>query len=577
MKHHIRPPSGRLRGSALVFVLFGLVLCALMVVILMERVTVSSKSTAAYTRSAQLRSFSEMALNLVQAQIRDATTTNQAVSTPLAQRSTWASQPGAIRTYAASGNLQQIYKLYSSDALQTADPDLGKDVPPDWFSRKSDYTDLNEPVTASGTQHYPVLNPNAPALNAGASGITAGYGIANDAPLDTGNPQANQAPMPVRWIYVLEDGTLCQLGDPRISRATNPIIGRIAFWTDDETAKVNINTASASGANSFWDVPRTRVSASSPTESAYSNYKPVQNEYQRYPGHPAMVSLRSILGPLGGLADADYYGLSPYYLWGGSQDGTQPSGAALPTPTPLPNKEDRAYVTLDELLFQSNPNALRAQPLPAQVESLRFFLTASSRAPELNLFGQPRVTIWPISPTNDKNHRTAFDNLIAFDSTIGGKYYYFVRNYPLDPAKDYTDYSRNQDLYAYLQNLTKTKVPGFGNSNFLAKYDNGDRDQILTEIFDYIRAGVNLNETYAGVPFGFESYTPEATGMSTSAAYFSPTASNKGAGFVVPIQIGQTRGSGRFPAITNVGLFFVQHYPRLAWSVDPTTRVGQWP
>jgi hypothetical protein len=559
MKHHIQPPSRQLRGSALVLVLFGCALCALMVVILMERVAVSSKSTAAYTQSSQLRSLSEMALNVVQAQIRDATTTNQTVSTPLAQRSTWASQPGAIRTYMPSGTLQQIYKLYSSDALQTTDPDLGKDVPADWFSHKSEYTDINEPATTSGTQHFPVLNPSAPALNAGASGITAGFGITN-APLDTGNPQANQAPMPVRWIYVLEDGTLCQLGDSRISRTTNPIIGRIAFWTDDETAKVNINTASASGANSFWDLPKTRT-ARSTTEGPYGYCQPVQNEYQRYPGHPAMVSLRSILGTLGGLTNAEYYSLSPYYLWGGSQDGTVNIWTSGTSGTLL-NKQDHAYVTLDELLFQANPNTLRSQPAPAQIESLRFFLTSNSRASELNLFGQPRVTIWPISAIQDDLHRTAFDNLIAFDSTIGGKDYYFVRNFPLDPTQDYSSYQRNQALYAYLKGLTSSSVPGFGKSDFSAKY-GADRDQILTEIFDYIRAGVNLNETYAGIPANFESYTAECTGMNTTAGTFTPTNTNKGAGFVVPIQIGQTRGSGRFPAITNVALFFVQHHPIL--------------
>src|SRR5205823_5623018 len=33
---------------------------------------------------------------------------------------------------------------------------------------------------------------------------------------------------------------------------------------------------------------------------------------------------------------------------------------------------------------------------PALVDKTRFFLTANSRSPELNLFGRPRVTMWPV-------------------------------------------------------------------------------------------------------------------------------------------------------------------------------------
>lgn len=594
MKNHLQQKFRQHRGSAIIFVLFGCVLCALMVVILMERVAVSSKSTAAYTQSAQLRSFSDMALNYVQAQIRDATTDGQKTSTPLAQRNTWASQPGAIRTYTIDGNLQSIYKLYSSTSGTTTDPDLGNDVPANWYSRKTEYTDLNEPVrlVKSGTTeiHYPIISGSFTTVG-GTTTLsgTYGTGIANgfnivSAPVDTGDPEANKAPMPVHWIYVLEDGTRCQLGDSRINRTTNPIVGRIAFWTDDETAKVNINTASASGTNSYWDVPKTTVThgfgAGSATyvEDAYEMKQPAQNEYQRYSGHPATVSLKSILGDLQ-LSGSDYFNLCPYYTWGGSQDGTvnyQNSSA-------LPNKKDRAYVTLDELLFASGTSTLRIQPAPAQVESLRFFLTSNSRAPELNLFGQPRVTIWPISNVDDSNHRTPFDKLIAFDSTIGNKKYYFSRFFPLDPTRDFTDSTmwRNRDIYAYLQTLTSTKVPGFGGSDFLAKYGGttGDRDQILTEIFDYIRAGVNLNETYAGRPANFESYTPAMSGTLDRTISYSGTSASRGAGFVVPIQIGNTRGGGRFPAVTNVGIQFVHHRAGAVvsgtWTADPdTTKTG---
>ena len=63
-------------------------------------------------------------------------------------------------------------------------------------------------------------------------------------------------------------------------------------------------------------------------------------------------------------------------------------------------------------------------------------------------------------------------------------------------------------LLEYLRNLTTQAIPGFG-GNFSAKYStsNGssgtDRDQILTEIFDYIRS-INLCDTTVPNPYSFK-------------------------------------------------------------------------
>ena len=545
------------KGYALIVVLAAVVLCALMVIVLLERGTVGVTSASSYSHGLRVRALSDMAQNLVQAQIHDATTLNQKSGTALDKRDTWASQPGAIRVYQPDGSLREIFKLYSAADLKTGDPDLEKDVDPMWYEKPSEFTDLNEPVSDGSATHYPIVNPLAAIDNPGATGIANGFSITN-APVASGT-DADPAPMPVRWIYVLRDGTPCQLGDSRIDRQSNPIVGRIAFWTDDETAKVNINTAAPVTADSYWDVPR---ASSNPEYQTFAWKQPAQNEYQRYPGHPAMVSLRSILGDLGGLSAEEYYALTPRYYWGGSEDGAKRIHTD-PRSSLLTLKEDRSYVTVDELLFRSHPedgSTKRVQPTPRQVDSLQFFLSASSRAPELNLFGQPRITIWPIHAQDSDTRRTPYDRLIAFCSTIGGKQYYFKREDPLSPTHDYADLPRNPELYAYLQRLTGAPVPGFpGTETFKLKYGN-DRDQILTEIFDYIRA-TNLNETYQGRDADFVSYTPDAEVMPDT-AFYSAASPTKGAGFVVPIRIGDTRGGGRFPAITGVGLWFVRHYPK---------------
>ncbi len=62
--------------------------------------------------------------------------------------------------------------------------------------------------------------------------------------------------MPVKWMYVLADGhVLVPTGGNKEDGLTfggngavaptrqNPIVGRVAFWTDDESTKINVNTA----------------------------------------------------------------------------------------------------------------------------------------------------------------------------------------------------------------------------------------------------------------------------------------------------------------------------------------------
>ena len=56
----------------------------------------------------------------------------------------------------------------------------------------------------------------------------------------------------------------------------------------------------------------------------------------------------------------------------------------------------------------------------------RAFLTAHSKAPETNMFGLPRVAIWPVPDTstpsgggNFLDYRTGFDTAVAVCSRVG--------------------------------------------------------------------------------------------------------------------------------------------------------------
>ena len=557
-------------GIALVVVLSFLVIISGLVIAFFSNVATESAGASTSAASASASALSNSAVNLVMAQIVDATkgrTTAGDASTAQA----WASQPGAIRTYARDGKPLNVYKLYSDSGMIEAGASFSPDAKelaawntPD---RASIYTDLNAPIAdASGRLNYPIVDPAAEGFVDGFS-ITASPGYDQSQPDSTSN---HRAPMPVRWLYLLEDGTLVPAPDsaengaiaiPKAS-ATNRIKGRVAFWTDDESSKVNINTASE---GVYWDIPRiystedvglfgSGMTASTP---GLALCQPASNEYQRYPGHPATTSLSPIFGkilpiqtPINKSNSAkvdEYYHLSPRVAAGGSKSGT-----AIPTAKLIPDS-DRLYASIDELMFKpllkpdsgnaprriantsadSKPGVLTREAL----EKARFFITACSNAPEVTLANTPRIGVWPAH--NDPAKRTAYDQVSVFCSTVGNKGYLFTRQNSRSATDDYDGIARNRTLYKYLQALTGQPIPGFG-GNFLSKYA-ADRDQILTSIFDYIRC-INLADTSQGAT----PFTPIST--------FKVTA--PGGGEVIPIRIGNTQGFGRYDSIAEVALLF---------------------
>ncbi|MFZ4779726.1 MAG: hypothetical protein ACOYM3_30575, partial [Terrimicrobiaceae bacterium] len=195
----------------------------------------------------------------------------------------------------------------------------------------------------------------------------------------------------------------------------------------------------------------------------------------------------------------------------------------------------------------------------AQIELAKFFLTARSRAPETNLFNLPRVAMWPIykflnaTGTPNNAYTTAFDRLIAFCAStgeIGASTYhpYIFQRQDAYSATNDIGLPRNAQLLSYLTYLTNQPAPGFG-GNFSAKYPT-DRDQILTETFDYIRSA-NLQD--ATLPVAANRYT-------------LPTASNlhnapPGYGWVIPSQRGtgaaKTMGFGRCYTLSELSLVFI--------------------
>jgi len=174
-------------------------------------------------------------------------------------------------------------------------------------------------------------------------------------------------------------------------------------------------------------------------------------------------------------------------------------------------------------------------------------------------------------------YRNARDQMIAFCSTINGQPYFFQR-YSIyqpsinnngkfnqsptpssqHPSLDWKNVTRNQQLYAYLQSLASAPVPGWG-TRITDKFPAGPVcNQILTEMVDMIRSGVNtysIDQALTPSYYYSPSRTPSAAPGETSVVSLVPTAfdpSVKGAG-ASPVG---TKGTGRFPTVTEAALIF---------------------
>ena len=297
-------PSSRFhtsrRAFALVLVMITLALTTVMAVLFFSNVSRERRGVDLYSRGSQVHQLADASVSLVMGQINAATKEGTAAN-PVS----WACQPGMVRTYKPDGTLSNAYKLYSWDSLVEAgaafNPNASTELPPSgWDSLPAQYTDLNQSVNGV----YPIVDASVANYSTGGVATqSASSSVIWDFPGEFSiakdnaayHPSAvNNLPMPVKWLYFLQDGTWVAPITPSGSTVTvpgasgtNPIVGRVAFWTDDETSKVNVNTASE---GAFWDTPK----AGTMDEMQFAGNPPAKNEFQRISGHPATTSLSAV-------------------------------------------------------------------------------------------------------------------------------------------------------------------------------------------------------------------------------------------------------------------------------------------
>lgn len=605
----------RSRGSALILVVsfFGLML--VLVLGFLSTATDEKKASGAIHEEARARWAAQNGLSLVLAQLQTATTESFGDGTP----KPWTSQPGAIRVHGMDGRLEKLYKLYSAERLVAEKlEETELDLPENWRAFPGRFVDLNEPrMLVDGSMSFPIVDPRWKTGLAEDSVEGFDYDTFAGAVGPGTNSAAQRLPMPVQWIYQLRNGELgvmspegrLVLADPEQKPTTdNPIVSRFAFWVDDESCKINVNTASE---GSYWDSPR----ADTAQERQLALTIPSRLEYSRHPGHPAGVCLSSFFLPghriypagFGGLttemarmADADALDLwklgrlaSATLEEGTSYGGLRHSdwSTLWPKRPPAISRQPR-YAAVDDLLFEEVRGNLQGleglnsvQTASSKLGQGRklaafferrpearkrlakggFFLTTASSAPETTLFGTPRVAMWPVSTQTLENTGRLGDPQTSRDTVYGHKVKLAssVKNRPYlvqrsEPGNGMNDFDRhgaggNKLLFEYLRRLTSRDIPGFkkpGHASFAEKY-GPDRDALLIEMMDYIRAA-NF-----------------ADGQLPSTMQFSilcPGVEHHGFGQVSPLQVrvkagelgtsNHIRGLGRCPAISEVALVF---------------------
>lgn len=578
------------KGFALVLVVTSLVLMTIMAVSFLLSTGTDLANVRAYSQTLESKRNADLAVNVALSQLTAATSEGTA-SAPVA----WASQPGMIRTWSADGSPRTFYRLYSSNqpiqAASLFNPNQDSTDLLNWKNGAANrdfnaiWSDLNSPLESGNRRTYPIMPPLLTQdSTAGVDPATiSGFNIASPPGYSSGAPSAvnNPAPMPVRWIYVLKDGSLVAgSGSNNLSAGlngasrSNPPVARIAYWIDDETSKVNINTASE---GHYWDYPITNSQA----EGAWGQNQPIQNEFQRYPGHPANVSLSAVInnGSISA-STSGVYDFSPRVQYGGSQGGTRNTTTLfLSDQIHLNNDLSRLFASTHEMAFRPDPaNPARLSnrtqlgiandsTLAEIAQNREFFLTTHSRAPELNVFDLPRISMWPVSTDSRSTdaitggvRMDTFDKTVVFSSRLGGRDYFYRRANNFSSTYDYDQIQRNREIYAYLRRLMGSNIPGFG-GNFVTKYSADDVNALNTQLFDWIRSGPNIYGLGKAAEDRAKSGGNSLTvNRGYAASDFSPTTNNvfpfgENLGMVVPIRISSnnTKGTGSPFLLTEAG------------------------
>ncbi|HSJ03925.1 MAG TPA: hypothetical protein VK956_15790 [Verrucomicrobium sp.] len=198
-------------GSALVITVIILALITIMVLGYANLVRNETVASGAHLDRSGAQAYAQMGVDMVTGVLRHHTADTGKV---------WASQPGAVLVPVENATGSALIRLGRRLPLHSGLPSAA--------ALALDPADPLAPVNLN----VQTFNDQAPATH-----------VITDQRTDPANPGSPIATMPLRWVYVRADGTLDDSETPSLTNSTNPLVGRFAWWADDEGTKININTA----------------------------------------------------------------------------------------------------------------------------------------------------------------------------------------------------------------------------------------------------------------------------------------------------------------------------------------------
>jgi hypothetical protein len=331
--------------------------------------------------------------------------------------------------------------------------------------------------------------------------------------------------MLLNWIYIRKSGTLDREVKPAFS-SVDPIEGRYAYWTDDESSKINYNLA--------W------------TRGTENDSNPS--------GHPTKINLLALAA----------------------------SGATAMTDTLA--DAIHGHVTTDNYLtsahFYNTPEDARqvSTDVSTILTANKFEVTHYNHDPDTTFFNEPRIvlTTWP-SRAGWTYDGSKWVGTNGMSGKLGTPPYIRIllnegtdqqsppdtgadAQTTLDPAKvaDTVNF-----LNSYLQRTDWPIAPG---ASFQAKYYNGDPDrltQLSLNIIEYVRSKESTADVVAPIRGSLQSGTfalDSATGSSTGTNAFigvtrGPRITEMG------LWVSGTAGpNGRYPGVFKAEVFLPPHF-----------------
>lgn len=203
MIHPSRRQRHRCRGVALVTTLMILVLVTIVALGVFNLARMERSASASHFNRMQAAEFARMGGESVAAAILKATASTD---------HTWLSTPGLL------------YR-----GVDPIDPKGANSFASEEVSLSSGFPDELSPAI----EYLAPANLNVARFNDPARRL-----ITDENALASG-----ALSMPLKWIYVRKDGSRDFSETPDTKNAANPIVGRYAYWADDESSKLNLNLA----------------------------------------------------------------------------------------------------------------------------------------------------------------------------------------------------------------------------------------------------------------------------------------------------------------------------------------------